>query len=265
MTIPKSADNVSALSDKKIIKSWFKNAKPWIAAIDNNQIASRVEVTNRAILAVIDNQIHQKKQLQQRNSVFEPIKVLDIGCGEGWLIRALDNNVHTSAADIAAIDVPAIDVLGIDGVQELIDTATVKTSKSGVGRFKTVSYEQLSFALLQETFDLIVCNFSLLGQQSVTRIFEQLPNLLNENGVFIVQTIHPVAGCGEHDYLDGWRVGSWQGFNEDFIDPPPWYFRTMASWMRLFREVGFNSPEIIEPKSKTNNTPLSVIFVAEYA
>jgi hypothetical protein len=36
-------------NDRKIIDSWFKNATPWIVAIDEQQIASRHLVTSSPI------------------------------------------------------------------------------------------------------------------------------------------------------------------------------------------------------------------------
>ncbi|VAW55999.1 hypothetical protein MNBD_GAMMA07-1103 [hydrothermal vent metagenome] len=44
-------------NDKKIINSWKTNAIPWISAIRNNEIESRLLVTNNAIIeAVINSQ-----------------------------------------------------------------------------------------------------------------------------------------------------------------------------------------------------------------
>jgi len=60
-------------ADKKIIASWHQNAKAWIQAITNDEIASRTLITNQAIIDTI---------LQT-----EPKTLLDIGCGEGWLAR----------------------------------------------------------------------------------------------------------------------------------------------------------------------------------
>ncbi|MGB2269998.1 MAG: hypothetical protein ACPH7G_08105 [Cycloclasticus pugetii] len=35
-------------SDKHIIDSWLQNAKPWVVAIRDNEIASRTLLTNKA-------------------------------------------------------------------------------------------------------------------------------------------------------------------------------------------------------------------------
>ena len=53
--------------------SWTRNAALWIAAVRGGRIPSRARVTNDAIVNAI-----------LRHS---PRRVLDVGCGEGWLPR----------------------------------------------------------------------------------------------------------------------------------------------------------------------------------
>ena len=68
-------ERIDPLSDAKVVDSWDHNAEPWTRAIRENRIESRSLVTNQAVL----DAIHSRS----------PRTVLDIGCGEGWLIRAL--------------------------------------------------------------------------------------------------------------------------------------------------------------------------------
>jgi len=222
---------VAEYSDKKILDSWFKNAKPWISAIRDNEIESRTLITNSAIINTI---------LQH-----DPKNVLDIGCGEGWLAREL--NTHN------------IRTIGIDAIPELIDAAKEK----GGGRFRLLAYDDLTLDVINEKFDLIICNFSLLGNESVTHLFQHVPTMLNDGGYFIVQTIHPIHGCQENKYNDGWREGSWLGFNQQFTDPAPWYFRTLKSWKTLFSLNNLTLKEIIEPLSPKTGNPASIIFIGK--
>ncbi len=218
-------------SDKNIVDSWRDNAKPWISAIRENDIESRVLITNKAIIDAI---------LQK-----SPKSVLDIGCGEGWLARELNKT--------------DINVLGIDAIPELVAAAT----QEGGGVFKVISYEDLIEGAIKEKFDLIVCNFSLLGKKSVDAIFKYISCMLNNGGFFIVQTIHPVASCGAFKYMDGWRDGSWAGFNNSFTNPAPWYFRTLETWKNLFLKNGLALNKILEPLNTVTNKTASVIFVGE--
>jgi len=222
---------MALFSDEQIIESWLLNAKPWIAAIDRNEIQSRSLITNSAIIDTI-----LKKS---------PETVLDIGCGEGWLSRELARSkVYTH---------------GIDVVPELISYA----KEQGQGTFQLVSYEELSAESFKQKYDVIVCNFSLLGDQSVENVFKCIPHLLNKHGFFIVQTIHPVTACGDAGYECGWRKGSWKGFSQYFTNPAPWYFRTLESWKNLFEKNGLLVCETLEPFNPETNKYASIIFTAK--
>ncbi len=221
------------LSDAKIIDSWKTNATAWTDAVRENKIESRNLVTNRAIVDAI----------VARN----PQSVLDVGCGEGWLVRAL------SRAGISAF--------GVDAVPELIE----KAEAAGEGKFRVMDYEQIAQGGIGAKVDMAVANFSLIGKESVDDLVRAVPSLINATGAFVVQTLHPLTANGDQPYADGWRTGSWAGFSSDFSDPAPWYFRTMETWLDLLEKSGFSSVEVREPLSPSTGKPLSALFIAEIA
>ena len=112
-------------------------------------------------------------------------------------------------------------------------------------------------------FDAAVCNFSLLGLESVDSLIAAVPCYLEQSGYLLIQTLHPVAACGAEPYQDGWREGSWQGFSGNFRDPGPWYFRTLESWRALLERCGFDILECREPKAAGTVTPASVIWIGK--
>lgn len=218
-------------SDEKIIDAWFTNASSWAAAVRDRKIESRELVTNEAIIdAVLER---------------SPQCVLDVGCGEGWLVRALAGRVNT--------------VVGVDAIAGLIERARA----AGGGDFRLATYEEIALGVVEGAFDVVVCNFSLIGKASVEQLFSALSSLLSPQGALIVQTLHPLASCGDLPYQDGWRKGSWAGFGPGFTDPAPWYFRTMGSWVALIRESGFRLIEVREPIHPMTSKPASVVFIAE--
>jgi 2-polyprenyl-3-methyl-5-hydroxy-6-metoxy-1,4-benzoquinol methylase len=219
------------LSDARIVDSWRKNASPWTTAVRENQIASRALVTNKAIVDAVLGR--------------SPRTVLDIGCGEGWLARALAER--------------GVSAVGVDVVPALIEQAR----KAGGGDFRISSYEDIAAGRLDVSVDLVVANFSLIGKESVEGVIRRAPSLLNSRGSLVIQTLHPVASCGDESYADGWRTGSWAGFSEEFSDPAPWYFRTMESWETLLADSGFRILETREPVHPETGKPASVIFIAE--
>ena len=219
------------LDDARIIDSWSKNTDPWTAAVRSGEIESRRLVTNQAIIDSVRSRA--------------PRSGLDIGCGEGWLVRALDG----------------ISMTGVDVVPGLIDQAR----RAGGGDFRVLSYEAIGRGELTVSVDVAVCNFSMIGKESVEGVFRAAPAFLNPNGALIVQTVHPLMACGDAPYVDGWREGSWAGFSSDFTDPPPWYFRTLESWVRLYADSGLRLLEVREPLHPGSGKPASLILIGEPA
>ena len=222
--------NSDQFNDGQIIDSWHTNATPWAAAVRQRQIESRLLVTDRAIVETVLSR--------------SPRLVLDIGCGEGWLARALAAH--------------GIRVLGIDIVPSLIERAR----QAGGGEFRLGSYEQIAAGMTPVCADLVVCNFALLGKDSAAGLIRSMPRLLQRHGTLVIQTLHPLTACGEHPYRDGWREGSWAGFDAAFTDPAPWYFRTLESWLKLLVDQGLRLLEMREPLHPITQRPASVIFVA---
>ncbi len=215
--------------ERAIADSWRANAGAWTRAVRSGGIASRRQVTDRAIIDVVVDT--------------NPATVLDIGCGEGWLVRALADR--------------GIAARGVDFTEALIGSA-----RRAGGRFDVVSYAELGSWPAKDRFDTAVCNFSLIGERSTRDVFRAVRRLVDAGGCFIVQTLHPVTACGDAPYEDGWHAGSWQGFSDEFTDPAPWYFRTLESWRRLFDDHAMALTATHEPPDPDTGKPVSIIFVA---
>jgi 2-polyprenyl-3-methyl-5-hydroxy-6-metoxy-1,4-benzoquinol methylase len=219
------------LSDEKVLDSWKSNATPWTAAVREQRIESRKLVTDRAVIDAVMSR--------------KPRSVLDLGCGEGWLVRALAN-----------AGVPT--VIGVDAIPALIDQARA----AGGGEFRVASYEAIARGELDLTVDVAVANFALIGKDAVDALIHAVPRLLATSGALVIQTLHPVVATGDLPYEEGWRTGSWAGFSDDFTDPAPWYFRTLESWVQLIVASGLTLVEVREPMHPMTGKPASVVFVA---
>ena len=217
---------MTAHTDAAILESWSRNAKPWTAAVRGGEIETRKLVTDAAIVAAVRARA--------------PRTGLDLGCGEGWLVRAL----------------PEVAMVGVDAIAGLVDGARA----AGGGEFLTMSYEEIGAGKLALAVDVAVANFSLIGKEAVDGLFAAAPSYLRAGGSLLVQTVHPVMACGEAPYIDGWRAGSWAGFSDDFQDAPPWYFRTVSSWIALFADHGLRLAEMREPLHPRTGKPVSLIL-----
>src|SRR6185437_12740017 len=220
-------------NERRIQASWRANASAWVRAVRSGEIESRRLVTDAAIVDAV--------------CARSPAFVLDLGCGEGWLARRLVDR--------------GLEVLGLDAEPQLVDAAR----RAGRGSFRVGSYLQLldEASSPPRPADVAVCNFSLFGAESVAALFASVPRLLRpDDGVFIVQTLHPLVVCKNLPYRDGWREGSWDGFSAQFTDPAPWYFRTLESWVSLFAASNLSLREMREPLHPATGRPASVIFIA---
>lgn len=214
--------------EQDILKSWDTNAKAWTQAVRNREIVSRNRVTNQAIVEVILAQDFQS--------------MLDVGCGEGWLIREIANTRPG-------------DYMGIDGSEDLIRQAQELDQEH---TYLNQTYQALNIDRLKRKFDLIVCNFSLFGKESVDDLLQKLKGLLSENGRILIQTLHV------ENEESGWQAGTWQGFSEQFTDPAPWYKRNYQAWLNTFEQAGLMISQHQVTQDPGALKPSSVIFTLQH-
>lgn len=220
-------------NEQRLIDSWNNNATSWTRVIRNQQIESRVLVTNSAILETVIE--------------LNPKTFLDVGCGEGWLCRELFSK--------------GIDGWGVDASAQLIEAAR----HEGDTRFLVSLYSDLTSHKFGDTvhFSCLICNFSILGQRDLAYIASAGHSMLEEQGKIIVQTLHPIITCGDAAYAPGWRETAWQGIGNETFHPAPWYFRTVESWIEGFHARNYRLLKLREPCHPATLKPISIIFVFE--
>jgi 2-polyprenyl-3-methyl-5-hydroxy-6-metoxy-1,4-benzoquinol methylase len=213
----------------QIRRSWDANAAAWAQVVREGSIASRRAGTDAAILAAC---------LQQR-----PRRLLDVGCGEGWLARALTAE--------------GIEVVGIDCSAALIEAART----AGGGNYFVAEYE----SLIQDPksapgpFDAVVCNYSLFSEP-LSPLLAALAKRLSPQGRLLIQTVHPWTAAGAGPYDCGWREESFADFAADFPAAMPWYFRTLESWIGEIRKAALLVTNVYEPLHPGSGRPLSLIL-----
>lgn len=219
----------SEARDDAIVTSWIANANAWTEAVRERRIPSRVAGTDRAIVDAILRQ--------------PPGRVLDVGCGEGWLARAVAAHGYSA--------------VGIDVSAPLIDRAR----ELGGAEFRVLSYDALITQpqLAGGPYDTIALNFALLSDD-VSPLLSALGWRLTPHGVVLIQTVHPWTAAGDEPYADGWRVETFDAFGGAFPAPMPWYFRTLETWFAQIASAGLEVTELIEPRHPETMRPLSLLL-----
>jgi SAM-dependent methyltransferase len=217
---------------KALAESWEKNAANWTRAVREGLIPSRKAGTDIAIVnAIVARQ---------------PSRILDVGCGEGWLIRRVRQLTTCTA-------------VGIDGSALLIEDAK---RADGNSQYETMSYAELAndSSSLGDDFDVVVFNYSLFDEDAAELLASVRPLLASE-GVAIIQTLHPWPQPEGDAYADGWRTENFAAFENQDLTAMPWYFRTLESWHRVVREAGLALIDLKEPAAEAGGHPLSLLMV----
>lgn len=228
MSTPNSDDAARSPADR-LEASWEANAEAWSAVVRDERIESRRIATNTAVLCAVQ--------------AAGPQRVLDVGCGEGWLCRALAEH--------------GIEAVGVDVSASLVRAAR----KQGEGTFHTCSYEALAAGPTQvgRDFDVIVCNFSLL-EEDLHPLLTALHAICAPEGRLVIQTVHPWSARGDAPYADGWRVEDFGDFDAPFAEPMPWYYRTLSSWIGELRAADWLVRAAAEPTHPDSGDPLSLLL-----
>lgn len=217
---------------EQLLQSWQAKAAAWLASIQEKSIESRNLVTDTAILQAI--------------LALEPKRVLDLGCGEGWLCRGLIKH--------------GIESVGVDASAPMVEAA--RAASNGGGQYRACGYAELSSqAQALGKFDLLVCNFTQL--EPLETILRDLHLLLAPRGRLLIQTLHPWRASHDQHYRDGWRLETFKGFGDGITAPAPWFFRTLSSWLSLLNDTGWRLEWLQEPLHPESVQPVSLLMLLE--
>lgn len=181
--------------EAEILRCWDQNAGAWSEAVRTGAIESR-KVTDRAILQAVGKG--------------DGRELLDLGCGEGSLSRRLTD--------------AGWKVVGVDAARALLEQAR----EAGDESFVEATYSQVKEKFARRSFDCIVANFSLLGQESTRDAIDSAGVLLKPGGKLWIQTLYPESAPS------GWRTETWSSLGLE-CHPSPWFARSLEEWRSLFR------------------------------
>ncbi|HUT81942.1 MAG TPA: class I SAM-dependent methyltransferase [Candidatus Bathyarchaeia archaeon] len=197
------------------------------------------------------------------------LKILDAGCGNGYLSRQLAKK--------------GADVVGVDFTQNFIGYCKKREKENPLGcKFYCESLTDLSF-IEDESFDMVVSNVVMVDVQDYKTAFKEINRILKPKGRFVWSNLHPTFGSLNQIFF---RVPYDTPRNEErlfvlldrYFDSgailtswgnikPIWQFhRTLQEYTQALFTTGFLIREIIEPKPSLEdikNNPRTLAFDAD--
>lgn len=172
--------------------------------------------------------------------------ILDIGCGYGTTTYKLS-------------ELGGDRILGIDSSEKMIMKAKLDNYKNNI-EYRVLNAVDLD--LITETFDVVVSCLVIHYIENIDKLFNNINNLLNENGEFIFSMEHPIFTASVDNTSRKWlynRRGEVSGFildnyskegvrksnwlNKDLIK---YHYKTSTIINKLV-ENGFTIDKIEEP------------------
>lgn len=171
------------------------------------------------------------------------LKILDAGCGTGYLTRKLRDS--------------GADVIGIDFSENMIDIARAKNP--GIS-FYVDSCSELR-SVDDDSQDMIIANYVLMDTPDLNGTMQAFNRVLKVNGVAIVIFSHPCFPQGSatvfkdedgiqyswtYSYFDQWKFidPPWGHFTSEFI----WFHRPLSDYWKAFKTAGFDVEDFEEPR-----------------
>ena len=210
----------------RLRRSWDANASAWARTIARGT-ENRRAGTDDAVLQAT------RRALGEGASGM----VLDVGCGEGWLVRALRRE--------------GIRAAGVDGSAAL--------ARRAGARHLTYAEIAAAPARLGGPFAAAVFSFALLDDEPAA-VLRAVGSRLVRDGRIVIQTLHPASVAPP--YVCGWREESFDGFGDAAFEPMPWYFHTFGSWLTQLHRAGLELVRIDEPTHPDTGKVLSLVMTA---
>lgn len=201
-------------------EEWQKNANFWIKIIRENLDPFRLKVTNRAIL----ESLKDKKNL----------RILDIGCGEGYLCRILAKKGHR--------------IFGIDFCPELIKAAKdlEKRRPLGIG-YSIGDFRKTKFPSLY--FDAIISHHTINEIENPEEAFKEFSRILKKDGRLILLFLHPCFEIDPKIYFQKAKIKKSYYLVSGIKSPSPYFYLhlPLSEWIELLTRYGFLIKKIKEP------------------
>lgn len=160
------------------------------------------------------------------------LRLLDLGCGNGYLARRLARAGAT--------------VVAVDGTPAVIARARARGDAGGRVTYLTADAARLP-ELPSGSFDLVYSNMALMDMADAAGALREAGRLLRPEGRLVATVCHP---CFDNGLDSEWRI--------EGVGPERTIGRLMRSYRRPFRsEVPWNTGGPVRPCTGSYHRPLS--------
>jgi len=156
-------------------------------------------------------------------------KILDAGCGEGFISRELTRR--------------GAKVVGVDLSKKLLKLAQNEEIKNSLGiDYYHTSLKDLSHFLSGE-FDMVIANLVLHDLETLEEALGEFKRVLKRNGELVISLLHPSIRR-ENYFQKGWYEFEWGGKYKTLAS----YHRTISDYVMALTKEGFLLEEMLEPR-----------------
>ena len=131
---------------------------------------------------------HLEKILQFLQ-VSDGMRILDLGCGSGYLAFPMAKNN------------PDIEVIGLDIVSDTLRANRSRANKEGIKNLTFVSYDGIDFPFEDDSFDLVVTRYALHHFPDIGHSIGEMSRVLKEGGKLFISDPCPNE-CDTERFVD---------------------------------------------------------------
>ncbi len=199
---------------------WNKNAGFWIKIIRKNLDPYRLKVTNNAILKLSNGE--------------KNLKILDAGCGEGYLSRLLAKKGHK--------------VWAIDFCPELIKAAENLERKKLLGiKYFLGDFRKTNFP--SSFFDAIISHQTINEIEDPEKAFKEFYRILKKRGRLILLFLHSCFEVDPKKYFQKAKIKKSYYLVSGIKSLSSYFYLhlPLSEWIELLAKAGFLIKKMGEP------------------
>lgn len=201
-------------------KEWQENADFWIKIIRKGLDPYRLKITNKAILEPLKND--------------KNLRVLDAGCGEGYLSRFLAKLGHR--------------VWAIDFCPELIKAAEKLENKKLLGiKYFLEDFRETHFS--NSFFDAVISHQTINEVENPKKALREFYRILKKRGRLILLFLHPCFEVNPKFYFHKLKIKKPYYLVSGIKSPSSYFYLhlPLSEWISLLNKAGFLIKRINEP------------------